>query len=158
VAYSGVLGGELNQRNSGQPRQRADYTRNSDWNMRINQCRPYGPRNIFRTRHRRCFSTPPTYRKRDISSNWALQTLHGHYRLPLLSRCSRVQHAQIAAWAHPAHRTRIGSLANTHACLHGASVVAHCHALRAVAPSAAAECNIHPHCQGYLQERSNAGL
>ncbi|MFN9960976.1 MAG: hypothetical protein ACK55I_48470, partial [bacterium] len=46
MAYSGVLGGELTQRNSCQPRQRADNTRNSGWNMRINHCRPYGPRNI----------------------------------------------------------------------------------------------------------------
>ena len=45
-----------------------------------------------------------------------------------------------------------------HACLYGASVVAHCHALRAVAPSARLSVIYTPHWQGYLQERSNAGL
>ena len=95
---------------AGQPRQRADYTRNSGWNMRINQCRPYGPRNICAERdivgvfrHH-----PPT------GSGTSLQT--GPCR-----RCMATVGCQCAVdflvynmlRSQPVPTLRIGSLANT---------------------------------------------
>ena len=138
MAYSGVLGRELNQRNSGQPRQRADRANApitpeipagtcaltiADPMARVTSAQNATSSVFFDTSH--LPEAGHLFKLGLADAAWPLSAASAQYIVSCRICSDRSLGPPCASVAEPTQ----------HAFLY-ASVVAHCHALRAVAPSA----------------------